>query len=262
MEGLNFTARNSIPPHACSSPTNGYRQQTLKKSIRNGIEEIGACIVKNSMHIQSIIAAWLLTAGLVSVSHAKEWPTLVTADASYTHARLWKKEPDGIRIVHENGAAKIPIENLSPDQRRHLGLNEQEANEYREEQKQLKAEHELKRQEQKQKHQQALAAKVARPDQDYRVTKVTHVLVLPDGALICNPHSPSAPVGSVQSLVNDMVRPHGCITQPDRRTTIRHCMSCTQCVGDGAGRRHSAWACGESRNRAHDGRTRAWCISE
>ncbi len=50
---------------------------------------------------------------------------------SYKSVRIRKVEPDGLRIIHEFGAAKIPIENLTEEQRVTYGLTVEGAAQYR-----------------------------------------------------------------------------------------------------------------------------------
>ena len=49
----------------------------------------------------------------------------------YTNVTVTKIEPDGIRIIHESGAAKIPYESVPEDIRVKLGMNQEAADAYR-----------------------------------------------------------------------------------------------------------------------------------
>lgn len=73
---------------------------------------------------------------LAVICHAQENPGLqigatIPEFNGYKDVRIQKVEPDGIRIIHEFGAAKIPIESLSPSQKEALGLTGAGAEEYR-----------------------------------------------------------------------------------------------------------------------------------
>lgn len=50
---------------------------------------------------------------------------------SYKSVRVRKIEPDGLRILHETGATKIPIEELSVEQRSKYGITAEGAAKYR-----------------------------------------------------------------------------------------------------------------------------------
>ena len=50
---------------------------------------------------------------------------------NYTNVTVTKIEPDGIRILHESGAAKIPIENVPEDIRNKLGMSQDAAADHR-----------------------------------------------------------------------------------------------------------------------------------
>lgn len=49
----------------------------------------------------------------------------------YTNVTVTKVEPDGIRIIHESGAAKIPIEKIPEELRSKFGINENGAQAHR-----------------------------------------------------------------------------------------------------------------------------------
>jgi len=49
----------------------------------------------------------------------------------YTNVMVTKIEPDGIRIIHESGAAKIPYESVPEDIRVKLGMNQEAADAHR-----------------------------------------------------------------------------------------------------------------------------------
>jgi hypothetical protein len=50
----------------------------------------------------------------------------------YTNVTVTKIEPDGIRIIHESGAAKIAYENVPEEVRAKLGMNQEAAEAHRE----------------------------------------------------------------------------------------------------------------------------------
>jgi hypothetical protein len=49
----------------------------------------------------------------------------------YTNVTVTKIEPDGIRIIHESGAVKIPYENIPEETRVKLGMNQEAADSHR-----------------------------------------------------------------------------------------------------------------------------------
>jgi hypothetical protein len=51
--------------------------------------------------------------------------------SGYKSVTIHRVEPDGLRIIHEAGAAKIPIEKLTDEQRTEYGLTTEGATEYR-----------------------------------------------------------------------------------------------------------------------------------
>jgi hypothetical protein len=51
--------------------------------------------------------------------------------SGYVNATVTKIEPDGIRIIHESGVAKIPFESVPEDVRTRLGLNQEAADAHR-----------------------------------------------------------------------------------------------------------------------------------
>ncbi len=67
----------------------------------------------------------------------------------YKQVTITKVEPDGIRIIHESGAARIPYERIPDDLRTKLGMNQEVADAHRDmvkEQQQKVAEHNQKQQ--------------------------------------------------------------------------------------------------------------------
>ena len=58
--------------------------------------------------------------------------TIVVGDTTYKDYELSKVEPDGIRILHSAGAAKIPFEKLSPDLQKKYGFDPKKAAAFRE----------------------------------------------------------------------------------------------------------------------------------
>jgi hypothetical protein len=95
----------------------------------------------------------------------------------YRNVTIRAIEPDGIRIMHESGAAKIPIERLSPAQREAFGLSAEGATAYRRQQSQAAAAfHAREQQARWQREQAALQAqqeqKVAASPQQVSVWKM------------------------------------------------------------------------------------------
>ncbi|MEX1049310.1 MAG: hypothetical protein WED15_07265 [Akkermansiaceae bacterium] len=74
----------------------------------------------------------LLTIHLVTSVHAEEDKMKFETLLDYKNVTVTKVEPDGIRIVHESGVAKIQIEKLPEEIRTQLGLSDDAAKEHRE----------------------------------------------------------------------------------------------------------------------------------
>jgi hypothetical protein len=83
------------------------------------------------------IFAFLLSAVLAGGTEII--PEFKTTKRVYTNVTIKSVEPDGIRIAHEFGAAKIEFKDLSPDQRQKFGLSEEKLNEYLKNQQSLRA---------------------------------------------------------------------------------------------------------------------------
>jgi hypothetical protein len=78
--------------------------------------------------IRFAITALLLSGFLLAAEDKIKFDTLL----DYKNVTVTKVEPDGIRIMHESGAAKIPIEKIPEDIRKQLGMNEDAAKAHRE----------------------------------------------------------------------------------------------------------------------------------
>ena len=79
-----------------------------------------------------IILPALFALQLVTMVHAEEDKMKFETLLDYKGVTVTKIEPDGIRIMHESGVAKIQIERLPEEVRTQLGLTEAAAEEHRE----------------------------------------------------------------------------------------------------------------------------------
>lgn len=89
-------------------------------------------------HINRLRLGLALSMSSINLTYANE--TIVefkTRTAVYTNAVVKKIEPDGIRIYHESGFAKVKFDDLTPEQRTEFGLTEEKRDEY------IKMQHEL-----------------------------------------------------------------------------------------------------------------------
>lgn len=76
------------------------------------------------MKLPAILLAVLFTAAVAE--------DITTTDGrTYTAATITKVEPDGIRIIHESGAAKIPFTKLPPDLQKKHGYDPTKAVEFK-----------------------------------------------------------------------------------------------------------------------------------
>jgi hypothetical protein len=75
--------------------------------------------------------ATLLLFTLLAPLNAEEDKMKFDKLLDYTNVTVTKIEPDGIRIMHESGVAKIPFERVPEDVRTKLGLNQEAAEAHR-----------------------------------------------------------------------------------------------------------------------------------
>lgn len=80
--------------------------------------------------MKTIIIA-LVAALVVTGIHAEE-PMKFPSLLDYQNVTITKVDPDGIRITHDDGTAKIPIEAIPEDLKAKLGMTMTAANEHRE----------------------------------------------------------------------------------------------------------------------------------
>jgi len=79
-----------------------------------------------------LLTAWLSLSLSAPLKADDSWPSLQTTDGKiFTNAKLSKIEPDGIRIVHEDGIAKLPYEHLPESLREELNFDERQAAAFR-----------------------------------------------------------------------------------------------------------------------------------
>ncbi|MBP7949095.1 MAG: hypothetical protein KA004_05520 [Verrucomicrobiales bacterium] len=90
--------------------------------------------------MKSLSAAVFFLAGAAAAA-AETMPCLVTADGkTYQRVRVTAVEPDGLRITHAEGAAKVGFEQLSAEQQKEYGFDAASATAFRQaQQKELEA---------------------------------------------------------------------------------------------------------------------------
>lgn len=135
----------------------------------------------------------------------KSWPQLVVGGVVYKDAKLMKVEPDGLRILHHQGVAKLSIELLPDDLKKEMGLREDQAKIYRDQEEAKKIE----------RIKQGRAVNLAREVKEkrrlgnlkyqYMVLRIDRVL--PDGDLFCYRHQEGDAVGRTVLALNTLRRP-------------------------------------------------------
>jgi|GEM_PF-3423588 len=139
--------------------------------------------------MKPLICLLLALSVSVAVSRAeeREWTLLEIDGASYSNAKLMKKEPDGIRIVYDGGITSIAYEKLPAHLQKELKFDEAKAIAYRAEKEQEKldaisAEKERKLAKRERAKEMAELRKL-----NFDTVAVQVDRVLSDGALICYP---------------------------------------------------------------------------
>ena len=66
----------------------------------------------------------LLFASMIATLNAEEAPMKLDSLLDYKNVTITKVEPDGIRIMHESGAARIPYEKIPEELRSKLGMTQ------------------------------------------------------------------------------------------------------------------------------------------
>ncbi len=84
----------------------------------------GYIILTNCFDIMNIktLTITVVIATLIARSYAEDEPLKLETLLGYKNVTVTKVEPDGIRIMHDSGTTKVPIEKIPEELKIKLGL--------------------------------------------------------------------------------------------------------------------------------------------
>lgn len=208
------------------------------------------------------VCLFLLVSNASAADH-KDWPVLETKDKKFSNARLVKIEPDGIRIIHDAGAAKIPYERLHEAERGHFHFNSEAAAAFREHiQKQRTKDFEQRLAEFKSREAEAKKSRASSGKLRFRYMMVKVAEVLPDGSVFCHPHESGAPLGDVVQAFNVLRRPCNRVTHAVKYTDTEQPMIITNVQGTWAEGDVLQGMAARAGVKQYEGRSIAWFVSK